>query len=132
MPAPDKELNPAEFAATLARMRERSDAAFENPQPGFDPYLYREVRADAAQGRNPADYKTAMEAQGFEFLPVEALLPWDDGKPKTEGEWRSSRLRLAFTESDLVTMFRGPEDFFLWCEKLKLQKRAAKSRLLIP
>lgn len=132
MAAPSKEFNPVEFGATLARMREGADAAYENPQPGFDSRAHREILGDAARGRNPADYKMALEAQGFEFVAAQALLPWEDGRPKTEGEWRSFRLKLAFTESDLLTMFRGPEDFFLWCEKLKLKRRAARSRLLVP
>lgn len=124
--------NQAEFNATLERVARGEDHGQENPQPGFDARLHRDVRADAVRGRKIEDYRTALEAQGFEYCPVEAMLPWEDGTPKTDAEWRSRRLRLAFTETDILTMFRGPEDFFVWCEKQKLMRRAAKSGLVIP
>ena len=131
MGRPKKEFNSAEYHATLVRMLAGQDAAAENPQPGFDPQLYRDVRAEAVRGRRIEDYRPALEAEGFEFFPARALSTWADGQPKTEPEWRSRRLRMAFTETDILTMFRGPEDFCQWCERQQMERRMRASGLVL-
>jgi hypothetical protein len=121
--------NQAEFAATLDRMKGGTDHSLVPFAPRFDPILRREVQADAIAGRKIDDYHRALESQGFMFWSPERLPPLRDGRVRTEGEWRNRRLRMGFTDSDILTMFPGgPQEFFEWCNAQKLKLRIQASR----
>lgn len=124
--------DPAEFMKTLERMTRNQDAAFENPKPDFDAKLHREVVAQAVRGRRIEDYKQVLSAFGFLYFPAGRLPPFVDGSRRKDGEWRSARLQMAFTENDILANYSGAEDFAKWCERQVMQKRAAKAGIVLP
>ena len=70
---PSKQFNPEEFAATIARVSQGTDHGIANQRPDYDHKQAREFKASAVGGRKIADYKPALEAMGFTFVPAEYL-----------------------------------------------------------
>jgi hypothetical protein len=120
------------FGRTLARMAQEQDHGSTNPRPLFDGQLHKDVVDDAIHGRKIADYRTALEAGGFAWYPPASLPAWNTGQPRTEGEWRNPKLRLAFTASEITARFETPEVFFQWLEHHRLKLRAARLGLALP
>lgn len=117
----------AEFRATLERMTSGTDHGISVTQPSFDPALHRDVTADAVAGRKIDDFKQALEALGFLFWPANKLLPYADGTPHAEGEWRcGGPPRMAFTVTDVLSMFPGgPQELHEWVTDQRLRHRKA-------
>lgn len=115
----------------MERLSEGRGFGDGNLRPSFDPKLHRDVVAETIRGRKIGDYRQALEAHGFRFYPPERLPRWNNGQQRTEGEWRSERTRLALTEQE-VLMHETPQKFWEWVEKVKLQRRAARSRIYLP
>lgn len=108
MPRP--EFNPAEFAATLNRIKEGKD--MENPKPDFDPALAREHKLAAMGGRNPDTFEQALRYHHFFFVPAHKLTVLPGSQVPTEGMWYHRGLRFAFSPSSLAMEFPGgPESF---------------------
>lgn len=123
--------NPVEFAATMARMAANKDVSMETQKPRYDPAVARDVTADAGHGRHIDSYRQVLEHYGFEMVPANRML-WKDGRPKTESEWRSRRLSMALTESDILSGWRGPEDFDTWIQETLMRRRARRAGLTLP
>lgn len=104
-----------EFDKSLRRVERGED--LQNPRPRFDPQVHRDVVDDHIQGRKIEDYRQVLSYFGFEYTPADRLPPWDNGRPRKEGEWRSARMRLALTTQNVLSLFRGPEDFHRWASK---------------
>jgi hypothetical protein len=118
----------AEFLATLNRVRRGDDLA-ARPRPALDARLRAEHLDAAAEGRKPDSYKQALEWHGFAFTPPEKLRPMSNGEAHKEGLWWNLRLRMAFTETDLTTTFRGPEDLDKFLRGQKLLRRGIAARI---
>lgn len=87
-------------------------------KPKFDPKQARELRDDLAQGRKPDSYKQCLENHGFTWHPFNRR---NDGQ--VEAQWRHAGLRCSFTEDDLTTGFRSPEELDRWLRSWKLSRR---------
>lgn len=126
-----------EFVATIARLRaEMGHGDTGTLRPDFDPRLDRDVRSDAVKGRKIQDYKVALEAIGFRYTPADKLPPYRDQFFRivgfhAEGEWRFERMRLAFTDREILQRFASPEEFVTWMEKVVTAKRLAASGLYL-
>jgi hypothetical protein len=116
----------AQFLESLGRLAASRDAGLDVMRPDFDARLRDEVQADAVGGRQIADYKAALGHHGFEYVPAH-LLRWVDGVPKTEGEWRSQRLHMALTDSE-VLFWPTPEKFWNWVEGTRRRRILAMRR----
>lgn len=129
MSAPSKQFDPAEFRRTLDRMAEGNDFGQTDFRPEFNPRLQEEVARECIHGRRIEDFKKALEAQGFEYTPPHLLPVWNNGLPRTEGEWRCTALQMSFTEENILSMFDSPQVFWEWAESRKnLRKiRAAQA-----
>ena len=120
----------AEFLATQDRIRRGADVG-SDLRPRFDPKDRADVREAFAQGRDPADYHQSLEYHGFSYIPPHRLGPERNGKMPVEGKWAHYGLRFAFTESDLITQFRSPEDFDVFIRRHKLIRRLARRGLTL-
>lgn len=120
----------AAFQATMARLGSNADQG--KPVPGFDPVLHRDVIADSIKGRKIVDYKIALESMGFRFIPPDKLTRYPSGEPHTEGEWRNPRLRMAFTEHEVLAWFASSEEFVTWVQRAVLKKQMRRSGLVMP
>lgn len=127
---PSKEFNPAEFAATIQRMRAGADASAEEAKPAFDPLAAAEHQLEAMAGRRPSSYEQALEHHGFFFVPAHQLPVALGQAPHQEGCWYHRGLRFAFTPTSLCTTFRGPEDFDAFVRDQKA-KRAPRPALVL-
>jgi hypothetical protein len=105
-----------EFEASLHRIADGEPAP--NETPAFDPILQREHVADCKRGRKIEDFKQCLEKAGFAYFPADRLRPWENGMPKTQGEWRfrQGELRFAFLEDDICAWFSGPEELWRWIQ----------------
>lgn len=127
-----KQFNPAEFAATLQRVAGGVDHGQSNAQPAFDAAMHAEVVEACLQGRKIEDYKQALESQGFSYYPPALLARWGNGERKTEGEWRNTQMKMAFTDRDVLSCFITPESLWTWCETQRLMRKAALAGLVLP
>lgn len=121
----------AEFLRTLDRMKEGSDLGEGILAPAFDPKQALEITEAAIAGRKIEDYKPALENNGFTFYPANRLPLWSTGAPRREGEWRNTRLQLAFAEKEVLAWFRSPEDFANWVDAHRTSMRAASAGLAL-
>lgn len=118
-----------EFEASLDRARRGiTDAPM---RPNFDPKLHSDVVADAVKGRKIADYKQALEALGFRYVQAHQLAPYPTGRPHEHGEWRCNQLRLAWTDQEILTFFKTPQELVEYVNKYQLKRRAARSGILL-
>jgi hypothetical protein len=101
-------------------------------RPEIDPQMRKEVIAAFVRGRKIEDYKAVLEHWGFAFVPREKLPPWTTGTRRTEGEWRSVRLRMAFTDTDVLAGWPSPADFDAWIRKYIQRKQAARAGIVLP
>jgi len=125
---PRKEPDPAELAATLARMREGTDFGQTALRPAYDAREWRERDEAARAGRRPESYRQALEYHGFVYWPPHLLPPDPHGRPRTEGLWRHKGLRFALGETQVARDFPGgPEQLDQW---LRDQKKAKRHQLL--
>lgn len=122
--------DPAEYRRTLERVAQREGFGDSPAIPGFDPKQHAELMEAAAQGRKPEDYRQVMEAHGFLRIPAGVML---NGRPVPQAIWRREwpelNLKYAFTDQDLVTGYRGPEDFDAWLrEQIHVRRIKANIR----
>jgi hypothetical protein len=131
---PSKAFNPVEFQATTNRLLAGKDAGQENLRPKMDWQHRRDVIAECVNGRKIEDYKQVLEAHGFRYFSPERLPLWTTGERRTEGEWRGTVVGkgMAFTDTDILASWRGPEDFHLWVEQMAQKLRAARVGIIIP
>lgn len=120
-----------EFALTMDRIRQRLDYGVENQRPELDLKQQKEFLDGLGQGATDEAFRQSLLYHGFHWYPLEQIIA--SGLPgtahKTEGEWRSGKLKLAFTPRDLATGFpRGPEqlDKFLREHKLAMKVTAGR------
>lgn len=127
MAEPNKTFDPAEFHRTLERMAEGTDYGQTDPRPEFNARLQEEVARESIHGRRIEEYQKALEGQGFVFVPAHLLPGWNNGRPRTEGEWRCQAMKMSFTEENVLSMFETPQVFWEWAEQRKnLNKIAAE------
>ncbi len=133
MAAPKPDL--AEFARTLERVAADQDLGdWSNPAPKFDPKLHKDVRDDAIHGRKIEDYRQALERHGMRYIPAHRLGFWNNMTPHTEGQWvhPDYDLKLAFTETDVLSMFPlGAEELFTWIQEQKTRLAARRAGLVL-
>ena len=123
-----------EFEASLKRIANGEPAPNETPR--FDPVLHQEHVADCRHGRKIKDFEKCLENLGFVYFRADQLAPWENGMPKTQGEYRFKRgeLRFAFSEDDICAWFTGPQELWKWMtDKINADaikaERAAKRRI---
>jgi hypothetical protein len=114
--------NEGDFRETVARLRDGKDLGAGNPTPAFDPKQAQEFREEAAHGRKEESYVQALESAGLKYF-TDLQLVQKGMYPTGEGLWRhpNPRYELAFTGSDLLGGFSGPEAFDRW---IKAHKKA--------
>lgn len=121
----------AEFQATLARLKAGTDYGSDKNRV-FDPVLHRDVIAESVKGRKIENYKVALEAMGFRYIPPTHLPPYPNGSMHTEGEWRCSRYRMAFTDNEVLAWFASPEELVKWVQRAVLKKQMQRAGLVMP
>lgn len=118
------------FQATMERIESKLDYGYENPRPELDVKQQREFLEEQSQGKGDEPYRQALEYHGFKWYPLEKLALMPGTTLKTEGEWRSDRLKLAFTPRDLTTGFpQGPEQFDRHIREEIMRRQVAKGRV---
>jgi hypothetical protein len=131
----EAKFDPAEFARTVERVADGEDLVdWSNPAPKFDPQIHRDVRADAIRGRKIEDYRQALEYHGLKYIPAHRLGVWNNMTPHTEGQWvhPDFDLQLAFTESDILSMFPlGAEELHEWITEQKRMLSARRAGLVL-
>jgi hypothetical protein len=131
----EAKFDPAEFARTVERMADGQDLAdWSNPAPKFDPKLHKDVRDDAIHGRTIDAYRRALEHHGLKYIPAHRLGVWNDMTPHTEGQWvhPDFDLKLAFTETDVLSMFPGGgEELHDWITDLKRRLSARRAGIVL-
>jgi hypothetical protein len=117
-----------EFQASLKRIADGEPAPNETPL--FNPLLHKEHVADCRRGRKIKDFETCLERIGFVYSPPERLRPWENGMPKTQGEYRFKRgeLRLALSEDDICAWFTGPAELWKWMTDLTTADKIKAAR----
>jgi hypothetical protein len=122
-----------EFWQTLERIRQGTDHGNEKLRPDFDPKLAKDVAEHFIRGRKIDAYRPALERAGFTFYHPSQLPPLAGGGPRLEGEWRNARMRLAFTDRDILgsSDFSNPQEFAEWIAKVKLARRLAAQGLRV-
>jgi hypothetical protein len=117
------------FEQTVDRIRRNEDHGGFNPRPKLDEKQLAEFQAEQRQGRTDEPYRQCLTYHGFVWREVEQLPMLEGGVYRREGEWRSAKLRLAFTPTDLASSFpTGPEslDRYIRDELLKRQVTAGR------
>lgn len=129
---PSKSLNHQEFAATLARMAGSKDHGQMVARPKFDFKEAQERAKESGKGRKVADYKIALEHEGFTYVPKHCLPPFQNGFPQPVGLWRNDGMKLALTDDDVVGWFETPEELVRWVEKERMTRRLSRAGLHAP
>jgi hypothetical protein len=97
------------FGITLDRLRRGVDLGQGDPRPELDLAQQRDFLAEQAGGRTDEPYRQCLLYHGFRWYPLPELRKLPGAYGKLEGEWRSTKLRLAFTVQDLTGGFpTGP------------------------
>lgn len=124
----------AEFARSLERVAADMGLGDDNPRPAFDPKLAKDVRDEKLRGNKIDRYSQALSSLGMVWLPKEALGVWNDGRPHTESMWihPDPGMRVAFTESDILQLFSGPEDLYLWMKAKERELAARRAGIILP
>lgn len=127
---PSKQLDPAEFARTLQRVRDGKDVGMEDQRCRVDSRQLAEIHKDRGGGRSPAIYRKALEYHGFKYVPAMLRAPDEMGRPHLEGEWRHNGLRFALGEFQLTRDFPGgPQQLDTWLREMKAAKARSRTRL---
>lgn len=140
MPSPiSSTFNPAEFSATMDRLRNGQGFGDGPVRPDFDPLQHREHVTEAVHGRRVEDYRQALERAGFRYYPMGSIPPGCEAsgampdRPLIEGQWRRPPSRhiktaLALTDAQVTSWFSGPEEFWRWMQEMATKERAATAR----
>lgn len=99
------------FQESMQRVRAGIDHGSVDQMPGFDAKAELDLLKQQTDNRTDEPFRQALEYHGFVWWPLAKIRRARGGRTKTEGEWRSDRLRLAYTATDLPRSFRTPEEF---------------------
>jgi hypothetical protein len=90
----------------------------------------REFLEEQAGGRTDEPYRRALIHHGFRWWSVEQLRKLPGAIGKLEGEWRSEKLKLAFTAQDLASSFpTGPESLDRYLRDQKMVRAVTAGRI---
>lgn len=129
------QFDPKAFEEAVARARDGRSGADENPRPTFDPKQHKEVVEDFTRrgGFKADDFKTVLEHYGFRWYEAPQCPRLSDGTRPKEGQWRSQKFEMAFTNNDLLASFQaGPQEFHAWIQEQITRKRARAAGLILP
>jgi hypothetical protein len=136
----DSAFNPAEFSATMDRLRNGQGFGDGPVRPEFDPAQHREMVSEAVHGRRIDEFRQALERAGFKFYPAGSIPPGCEAngtmpaRPLVEGQWRRPPTRnlktpLAMTDAQVTSWFTGPEELWKWLTGMATKERAKAKRL---
>lgn len=127
-------VQPGSVEKILDRIHRGIDHGTVNQRPDFDPRERADLERKTADGRSVEAYQTVLEAHGFRWYPAArvlraALVAGMGAGPAIEGQWRSRLCGgMAFSPSDLLSLFKMPEDFDRWVKRETLKHRLEKRR----
>lgn len=129
-----QEFDQAEFLRTLERVAEERGYGDQPMHSAFDPKLAKDVRDEKLRGNRIERYEQALRSLGMVWLPKEALGVWNDGTPHKESMWihPDKDMHVAFTETDILQLFSGPEDLWLWVKDKEKRLACQRAGVILP
>lgn len=127
------QFDPSRFREAMARVAKEEGHGDFNPRPKFDPQQHAEFvdLMTRRHGHKAGDFNQVMEYYGFRWLEPQQCPPLQNGTRVEEGQWRSQRFQMAFTNSDLLANFpAGPREFDEFM-RLQIRKEAARAGLVL-
>ncbi len=118
--------DPAAVKATADRIKTNTDHGSVTQHPDFDAQQFQLAMGEAVQSRDFDPFRRVFEFHGFRYSgPVERgkreLAAMNRGQV-LEGQWRHAKLGMAFTVSDVFSLYTKPEDLDKWIRDQKLVK----------
>ena len=127
-------IQPGSVERILDRIRRGVDHGAVEQRPAFDPRERADAEKRTADGRSVEAYRSALEAHEFRWFPAarmlaRALTTGMGAGPAVEGQWRSKICGgMAFSPSDLLSLFKTPEDLARWLKRETLKHRLLARR----